>query len=123
MGDPFERPQGDINPVELRVATAALAGPMRLPFGGSRRVVYPGQNVSVQLLANRSEQIIFTELRTVSAGPATVLVGYSASLSANVSLSFALPGDFPLRFLVYPGETLFMQSVASLDLIVHQVRV
>jgi hypothetical protein len=114
---PFLRPGGDISPEEQRAAISSLAGGLRLPFGNSRpfNVIIKGQGAPI--VSNKTQDaIIFVELRAISGQPAiNFLVGPHSQLAPTSNPQFAFPGESPLRFLVYPSETLYIIGVSGVD--------
>ncbi len=115
MTDSFIRPDGDIAVAEQRAAISSLTGGLRSFAAGNTRQVFlttfaaPYGDAGTPLLENRTTgDILYVEVR---ADPTAVPLELNLSKSSGISLAtspqYSFPTESPIRFLVYPGETLF----------------
>lgn len=113
---PFGRPEGDLSPTEQRAAIAALAGPLRTPFGNSRPIVFlQGATASILAVSNAgSPRPLYVEIRQVLGGAAVLLVGGSPNLQFGQQPSFPTVINVAVPFLVLPAEELWLFEVAQL---------
>ena len=127
MVAPFLRPDGDLSPEEQRAAISALAGPLRVPFGRRRAITISVKGSADPVVSNRTQEgILFVEFRSIPGEPAiSFLVGGQEVLSELTHPNYVFDDESPLRFLVYPSETLYVRGIAgaAANILFTQVRV
>jgi len=119
------RPEGDINPEELRAGLGALGGPLRAAFGSSRPFAFAAAGPSQELARNVSRRPLYVEVRQTAGGAITLLLGPSQNLTAASNASYPTILFVAIPVLLYPGETLWGRDAAgaAMTLLVSEVSV
>lgn len=106
------RPQGDLSPSEWRILIAALAGPAREPFGASRQIrIVAGQAGAINLMRGSATRPGMVILRPIVGEPGfSFIVGPSQNITSQSSPTYTFPTESPLKFVVLPGEQLFIRQ-------------
>lgn len=125
MGGKFrfgDRPEGELTIEEIRLAIAAMAGPLRTTMGRHQSVVLTA-NVIERIALNRSAQSLFVDVRGIQ-GVAIATVLFSPQSSADTGSSIGVDlssGTFQQVLLM--GEELWALSVAPTTIMVTEVQV